>query len=137
MAANERINPQSDYNLQVIPTAISPVTTPTSGSPVLFGQLPGVCQEDALSDGSVVISTKGVFDLTVNGVNDSGNSAVNAGDKLYFTGGHSKVLSKEATGSVFFGYAFSPSGSGQATVAAGSQLIASGSSGIIGVKVGA
>jgi predicted RecA/RadA family phage recombinase len=135
MATNERISPQSDYNLQVIPSAKSPVATPASGDPVVFGQMPGVCQTDALSDGSVVISTKGVFDVSVKGADDQGNVAVNAGDKIYFYSAKTPHLSKEQTGTVPFGIAYAPSG-GAPTVAAGSQLIASGSTATISVKVG-
>jgi hypothetical protein len=131
MAKLELLSPQSDYNITVIPATESPVATPASGDPVVCGQIPGVCQANADSvTGAVAVSRRGAFTLTVNAVNDSGNSAVNNGDTVYFTAAHAIKLSKEAVGSVRFGYAF------DASVASGTQLIASGSSGAIPVLIG-
>jgi hypothetical protein len=45
-----------------------------------------------------------VYDLSVKAVNDSGNSTVAIGDKLYYVSGDTPKLSKKVSG-VFFGYA--------------------------------
>lgn len=131
MATNEVMSPQSDYNITIIPATESPVSTFLSGEPVVCGQIPGVCQADAdTTTGQVAISRRGVFNLLVNAVDSSGNSAVSNGDIVYYDAVHTIKLSKEATGTIRFGYAF------DYTKAAGASLITSGSSGTIPVLVG-
>lgn len=91
--------------------------TPASGDPVLVGQLPGVATVDEGEGGNVSIDTAGVYNLSVKGVDGSGNAAVSAGDILYYVTADTPKLSKKATG-VRFGYALEAVGSSQtATIA--------------------
>jgi predicted RecA/RadA family phage recombinase len=80
-------------------------TTPASGGPVLCGQIPGVALIAETADGLTTITTKGVYDLSVKAVDSSGNSAVAAGDIIYYQTGDTPKLSKKATSGVRFGYA--------------------------------
>src|SRR5262249_51226008 len=89
--------------------------TPTSGGvaagdPCVAGQIPGV----SLNGGGAVVQSVavgGVYTLTVNGVDGSGNSAVAQGDILYYVAGDTIKISKKATG-VRFGYAMGTLASG-------------------------
>lgn len=96
-------------------------TTPVSGDPVLVGQIPGVALTDERADGTTSVDTEGVFRLSVKGVNGSGNTAVAAGDIVYYVSADTPKLSAKATG-VRFGYAL--------------DAITSGSTSTIRVKLG-
>lgn len=80
--------------------------TPASGDPVRFGEATGVALINEQSDGvtSVDFTPGNVWDISVRGVDGSGNSAVAAGDKLYYVDADSPPVSKKATGR-FFGFA--------------------------------
>lgn len=82
--------------------------TPASGDPVICGQIPGVALTDEGDGGNAAdaatVALDGVFDLSVKGVNGSGNSAVAVGDILYYVAADTPKLSKKDTG-VRFGYA--------------------------------
>lgn len=95
--------------------------TPKSGDPVLVGQIPGVSLTDERADGTTSVCTEGVFKLSVKGVNGSGNTAIAAGDIVYYVTGDTPKLSAKATG-VRFGYAL--------------EAITSGSTSTIRVKLG-
>src|SRR6476469_1473571 len=77
---------------------------PVSGDPVLVGQIPGVAEIDETTDGNVTVDTKGVYNLSVKGVDGGGNSAVAIGDIIFYVTADTPKLSKKATG-VRFGYA--------------------------------
>lgn len=84
-----------------------PLTVPSgtvSGAPVVSGQIPGVAVIDRQSDGKATVQTDGVYNLSVKGIDQSGNSAVVEGDILYHTVADTPPLSKKNTG-VRFGYA--------------------------------
>lgn len=116
MATNEVQRPA--WNIKV--TATDP-TTPASGDPVLCGAgFGGVALEDEDTDGTTIIATEGVFNLSVKGVNSSGNAAITQYDKLYYKSGDTPVINADDTG-VFFGYAMSGVGSG-ATATIGVKL---------------
>lgn len=87
-------------------------TTPKSGDPVVIGQLPAVSTTNERSDGTTSIDTAGVWNLSVKGVDGSGNSAVAVGDILYYVAADTPKLSKKATG-VRYGYALDAITSGQ------------------------
>jgi hypothetical protein len=92
--------------------ACSHPTTPTSGSPVRYGQMTGVALTDENSDGLTTVDFgPAVWDLSVKGVDGSGNSAVAAGDALFYVDGDTPPLSKKATG-YFFGIALEAVSSG-------------------------
>ncbi len=82
-----------------------------SGDPVCLGRITGVATADKDSSNNVVIDRAGSYDLSVKGVNDSGNSAVAVGDAIYFVAGDTPVLSKKDSG-VLFGFALETVGSG-------------------------
>ncbi len=83
-----------------------PVSTAaySSGDPVCLGGITGVATADKDSSNNVVIDRRGSYNLSVKGIDGSGNSAVAVGDAIYFVAGDTPVLSKKATG-VLFGYA--------------------------------
>lgn len=95
--------------------------TPASGDPVVVGQMPGVALTDERADGTTTIQTDGAFTLSVKGVDGSGNSAVAAGDIIYYVAADTPKLSKKNTG-VRFGYALA--------------AVTSGATASIAVKVG-
>lgn len=106
MATNEIF--EDGDNLSLV---CSDPTTPASGGPVVVGQIPGVAQTDERADGTTSVVMKGVFDLSVKGVDGSGNSAVAVGDIIYYVAADTPKLSKKATG-VRFGYALEAISSG-------------------------
>ena len=75
-----------------------------SGDPVVVGQIPGVCLIDRDANGKATIVRRGAYNLSVKGIDGSGNSAVAVGDILYYTDADTPPVSKKATG-VRFGYA--------------------------------
>jgi predicted RecA/RadA family phage recombinase len=85
-----------------------------SGNPVSVGNgLHGVALTDYESgDAKASIQMEGVFDLSVQAVNDAGNSAVAVGDRLYYAGSATPWLSKKASGK-FFGIALETVGTGE------------------------
>lgn len=96
--------------------ACSDPTTPASGGPVRFGNLTGVAVTDEAEGGNATGKTtvdfgQAVYDLSVKGVDGSGNSAVAVGDALFYVDADTPKLSKKATG-YFFGFALEGVGSG-------------------------
>jgi len=95
----------------VITVAVSHPSSPTSGSPVRIGNFCGAAVGDKQSDGTTVVQVTGVVNVTVKGVDGSGNSAVAVGDKIYYVDADTPVLSKKSSGT-FFGYALGAVSSG-------------------------
>lgn len=91
--------------------AVTNPATPASGDPVRYGQRVGVALTSERADGTTSVQFDGVFNLSVQGVDQSGNSAVAEGDILYYTDGDTPKLSKKNTG-VRAGYAAGTVGSG-------------------------
>lgn len=84
-------------------------TTPASGDPIRFGLLTGVALTDEGEGGNGATTTSvdfslAVYDLSVKGVDDNGNSAVAAGDAIFYVDADTPKLSKKASG-YFFGFA--------------------------------
>ncbi len=103
MATNEILD---GYRFSVI---CSDPTTPTSGAPVRWGNLTGVALCDESEGGNASGYTTVDFGptsytLSVAGVDDNGNSAVAAGDAIFYTDADTPKLSKKASG-YFFGFA--------------------------------
>lgn len=100
---------QGGLNLPV--TRIGVVATdpasPTSGSPCRFGsKVVGVAEGDMDSTTSItVLNTDCIAELSVKAVDGGGNSAVAAGDVLYYVDGDTPKLSKKTSG-VAFGIAY-------------------------------
>ncbi len=87
-------------------------STVKSGDPVIVGNFRGVALTDyAAADGKSTVDTEGVYDLSVKGVDDAGNSAVSEGDKIYYVAADTPVLSKKKSGK-FYGTAAAAVGSG-------------------------
>jgi predicted RecA/RadA family phage recombinase len=81
-------------------------STVASGDPIAVGNAVrgvAITSYEAV-DGKASIDTEGVFDLSVQAVDDAGNSAVAVGDRLYFAGTATPWLSKKKSGK-FFGIA--------------------------------
>lgn len=76
-----------------------------SGDPVAVGGVTGVLTGDADATNKAVVCRKGIFDLSVKAINDSGNNAVAVGDDLYLVVADTPHLSKKSTAGVFFGWA--------------------------------
>jgi hypothetical protein len=91
-----------DCGIFTLPVPVGAV----SGDPVVVSNLPGVLEtsRDSGGNASVNIPRGPVFDLSVKGVNDSGNNAVAVGDKLYYVAEDTPKISKKVSGT-FFGYA--------------------------------
>jgi len=85
-------------SLRVTPTEPA---SPSSGDPVVFGQIPGVALTNPDADGNVTVALDGVWELPVTG-------AVAGGDIVYYKDGQ---LSADNTG-VRFGYALAAVASG-------------------------
>lgn len=114
MATNEKFACTKTASL-----VCSDPATPSSNDPVLCGQIPGVALIDEHASGTVLagqttVALDGVFELSVKGVDGSGNSAVAVGDILYYVAADTPKLSKKATG-VRFGYAREAVSSGATT----------------------
>jgi predicted RecA/RadA family phage recombinase len=88
-----------------LPLVCTDPATPASGDPVLCGQIPGVALAAEDAAGVTACAINGVFNLSVKGVDSAGNSAVAAGDAIYYQTGDTPKLSKKATNGVLFGYA--------------------------------
>jgi predicted RecA/RadA family phage recombinase len=88
-----------------INAAASDPATPASGDPVRVGEIAGVAiTAEGAGDnatGETTIATKGVFNLSVKGVDAGGNSAVAVGDKLYYVDADTPKLSKKVAGHLF------------------------------------
>lgn len=99
------------------PLVCTDPATPASGDPVICGQIPGVALANEDADGGTSVALDGAFDLSVKGIDGSGNSAVAAGDILYYVSADTPKLSKKTSG-VRFGYAHAAVTSGAtATIA--------------------
>lgn len=85
----------------------------TSGAPHVFGVLPGVAVGDIAVGTKGAVATRGVFNLSVTGANNTGNSAVVFGDRIYMDSG---VLNKDNVDGVAFGVALGAVAAGATTV---------------------
>lgn len=84
-------------------------TTPAAGLPCRLGNMVGVAVTDERSDGTTTVAFDGVWDISVKGVDAAGNSAVAAGDALFYVDADvddgTGFLSKDDTASRFAGFA--------------------------------
>ena len=90
--------------------------TPASGDPVLFGQRPGVALTDERTDGETTVKFSGSYLLSVEGANNAGNTAVAAGDILYYDAAATVKINKDNTNGVRFGYAGAEVASGATAI---------------------
>lgn len=92
-----------------LPVVCSDPATPASGDPVRYGKLTGIALTDEGEGGNSATQTTVEFgacvvDVSVRGVDGSGNSAVAVGDSIYYVDADTPKLSKKASG-YFFGFA--------------------------------
>lgn len=92
-----------------------------SGDPVVVGQMPGVALTDRDADGNATVDFGGVYNLSVQAIDEVGNSAVAVGDIIYYNAADVPKLNKKNTG-VRFGYAL--------------EAVAAGATATIAVKLG-
>lgn len=83
-----------------------------SGDPCLCGQMSGIVLEGKDTSNRAVVARAGAFRVSVAGVNDSGDTAIAAGEQIYYVSGDTPVLSAKTSG-VFFGWAIEDVDSGQ------------------------
>lgn len=98
--AKNRVYAQTNTTYPNLPVPASTL----SGAPMVVGQIPGVMMADADAANTGVMQRDGIFNLSVKGIDGSGNIAVAIGDILYYTAGDTPKISKKATG-VRYGYA--------------------------------
>lgn len=99
-----------------LPVVVTNPATPASGDPVRWGDLTGIALTAEGGGGNIATETTvefGAFvaDLSVKGIDDSGNSAVAVGDTIYYVDADTPKLSKKASG-FFYGIALETVGSG-------------------------
>lgn len=104
MATN--ILKEPGYTLSVV---CSNPTTPVANDPVRFGEMTGVALTDEGEGQNDATKTSVYFgpcvvDMSVKGVDGSGNSAVAVGDSIFYVDADTPKLSKKASG-YFFGFA--------------------------------
>lgn len=104
MSKNEKFNDPKTLQLNVGSTAL------LSGAPIAVGQIPGVLETNADANSLATVATKGVYNLSVKGVNGSGNHAIALGDALFFNSGATPQVNADA-GGIPFGVALAAVGS--------------------------
>lgn len=115
MAKNQKFERNSPLKMSVIAGTVS-------GEPVAKGSLSGVALNDRDADGFATVAREGVYKVPVVASTDDssptgGSSAVAEGDKLYVNAA-TGVVSKDTSGTVFFGWATEAVSAGQqATIA--------------------
>lgn len=97
-----------------IAVACTDPATPNSGDPVLLGQLGGVALLTEDAAGLTTVKFRGAFKLSVKGVNAGGNTAIAAGDTIFYVTADTPKLSAKVAG-VKFGTALDPVLSGATT----------------------
>ncbi|MFI7691779.1 capsid cement protein [Nonomuraea sp. NPDC049655] len=117
MATNQVYNHGDQFDV-----VCSEPATPSSGDPVLVGQLPGVALTDENADGTTTVKFNGVYDFPVKGETTT-NAAIAVGDILYYDAAATPhKLNKDNTNGVRFGYAL--------------EAVSSGATNTIRVKIG-
>lgn len=102
---------------EALSVAVTHPAEPESGDPVRYGELTGVALTDEGDGGNSATHTTVYFgpcvvEMSVRAINDGGNSAVAAGDVIYYVDGDTPALSKKASGR-FFGIAAAAVTAGQ------------------------
>lgn len=96
-------------NPRILSVVCTHPTTPAAGDPVRYGNLCGVAVTDESGGGNPSGYTSvdfghAVYDLSVKGIDDDGNSAVAVGDAIFYVDADTPKLSKKQSG-YFFGFA--------------------------------
>lgn len=72
--------------------------SPSSGDLVRVGELIGVALTDERADGYTTVKFNGTVEVSVKGINGSGNSAVAVNDQIFYVDADTPTASKKATG---------------------------------------
>lgn len=84
-----------------IAIAVTHPVSPASGAPVRIGDRCGVAMSVKDANGLTAVLLEGVCTISVKGVDGGGNSAVVAGDTLYYVDADNPPVSKKNTGKKF------------------------------------
>lgn len=108
-------NAREKFLDMVLPVACTNPASPASNDPVRFGLLTGVALTDEGEGQNVSTEASvdfgwNVYDLSVKGIDGSGNSAVAKGDAIFYVDADTPKLSKKSAG-YFFGFALETVGS--------------------------
>jgi hypothetical protein len=92
-----------------LPVVVTNPASPVTGDPVRYGEMTGIALTDEGEGGNSATETTVQFgalvaEVSVKGIDDSGNSAVAAGDSIFYVDADTPKLSKKASG-YFFGFA--------------------------------
>ncbi len=100
------------YDVGPLSVVCSHPAAPNSGDPVRYGVFTGVALTDERADGTTSVDFRErVWDMSVKGLDGSGNSAVVVGDALFYVDADTPVLSKKPAG-YLFGFAMEAINSG-------------------------
>lgn len=80
-----------------------------SGDPEVVGNLAVVLLQDSDDSDEAVCALEGVFELSVTGADNGGDTAISVGDKIFMDGG---TLNADDTDGTLFGRALGSVGSG-------------------------
>lgn len=93
--ANNYVGPGNMINI------VGPSGGLSSGDPYVVGQIPVVAAADIPESATGAAYRRGIFTLSVKGIDGAENSAVALGDQLYYVAGDVPKLSKKNTGVPF------------------------------------
>jgi hypothetical protein len=86
-------------SIKTIRVPCSHPATPAKGDTCRFGEIIGTALQDEQSDGETTLLIQAhITEISVKGIDGSGNSAVAPGDKLYYVDADTPPVSKKATG---------------------------------------
>ncbi len=86
----------------------------TSGDSVVVGRMAGVLLTDRDAAGNAIVKMRGAFDLSVEGTNAAGNTAIAIGDAIFWQSGDTPTLSADESGELL-GHALEIVASGATT----------------------
>lgn len=93
--ANNYVGPGNMINI------VGPSGGLSSGDPYVVGQIPVVAATDIPESATGAAYRRGIFALSVKGVDGNGNSAVALGDQLYYVAADTPKINKKNTGVPF------------------------------------
>lgn len=123
----------------VLSVAVSHPSSPTTGQPVRYGTTTGVALTDEGEGGNSATETtvdfrQRVWDLSVEGTDEDGSSAVSVGDLVFYADSDGATLSKDPTG-FFFGVALETVDSGSTSTIEVLHMPQSSTEGVAGVEL--
>ena len=112
--ATNRVFKDGEYLQVAAADCTGPNDPIESGDAVIWGaaEVPAVATSDQDDAGLVSVQFGGVYDIPVVGANGAGNTAIAAGDPVYFDGG---AINADVTNGSLYGYAMEAVASGATT----------------------